>query len=157
VLNAVKGVALQILTPYLLQAVTDRVVDGRMQAFMQMLLLAGGIFVVDAILKDAPILLLDEPTSALDTQSEALVQEALDRFMAGRTALIVAHRLSTIKGADHILVLDQGNICEQGTHAVLMQQGSLYRRLVQKQVTNQESGAAHFVLSKEEQHEQQDR
>jgi ABC-type multidrug transport system fused ATPase/permease subunit len=123
--------------------------------------LSGGqrqrIALARAILKDAPILLLDEPTSALDTQSEALVQQALDRFMAGRTALIVAHRLSTIKGADHILVLDQGNICEQGTHAVLMQQGGLYRRLVQKQVTNQESGTAHFVLSKKEQHEQQDR
>jgi ABC-type multidrug transport system fused ATPase/permease subunit len=104
--------------------------------------LSGGqrqrIALARAILKDAPILLLDEPTSALDTQSEALVQQALDRFAAGRTALIVAHRLSTIRGADRILVLDQGRICEQGTHASLMQQDGLYRRLVQKQATDGE-------------------
>ena len=105
--------------------------------------LSGGqrqrIALARAILKNAPILLLDEPTSALDTQAEALVQQALDRFAAGRTALIVAHRLSTIKDADRILVLDQGRICEQGTHASLMQQDSLYRRLVQKQAADGES------------------
>ena len=79
--------------------------------------------------------MLDEPTSALDTQSEALVQEALERFMVGRTALIVAHRLSTIKNVDRILVLDEGRICEDGTHSALMQQDSLYRRLYMKQAS----------------------
>jgi subfamily B ATP-binding cassette protein MsbA/ATP-binding cassette subfamily B protein AbcA/BmrA len=100
--------------------------------------LSGGqrqrIALARAILKDAPILLLDEPTSALDTQSEGIVQEALDRFMVGRTALIVAHRLSTIRNADRILVLDNGQVCEEGTHDTLMAQHGLYRRLVQKQV-----------------------
>ncbi|MFN2285606.1 MAG: ABC transporter ATP-binding protein [Anaerolineae bacterium] len=100
--------------------------------------LSGGqrqrIALARAILKDAPILLLDEPTSALDTQSEGIVQEALDRFMVGRTALIVAHRLSTIRNADRILVMDNGQVCEEGTHDTLMAQHGLYRRLVQKQV-----------------------
>jgi ABC-type multidrug transport system fused ATPase/permease subunit len=104
--------------------------------------LSGGqrqrIALARAILKDAPILLLDEPTSALDTQSEAVVQQALDRFAADRTALIVAHRLSTIRDADRILVLDQGHVCEQGTHASLMRQDGLYRRLVQKQAAGGE-------------------
>ncbi|TFG73578.1 MAG: ABC transporter ATP-binding protein [Anaerolineales bacterium] len=100
--------------------------------------LSGGqrqrIALARAILKDAPILLLDEPTSALDTQSEVIVQEALDRFMVGRTALIVAHRLSTIQNADRILVMDNGQICEEGTHDTVMAEDGLYRRLVQKQV-----------------------
>lgn len=86
-----------------------------------------------AILKDAPILLLDEPTSALDTESEALVQEALDRFMARRTSVVIAHRLSTIKNADRVLVLDEGKIVEQGTHDELLLRGGLYQELYQKQ------------------------
>jgi ABC-type multidrug transport system fused ATPase/permease subunit len=99
--------------------------------------LSGGerqrIALARAILKDAPILLLDEPTSALDTQSEALVQEALERLMRCRTVLIVAHRLSTIKNVDRILVLDKGRICEMGTHDQLMSRDSLYKRLYLKQ------------------------
>jgi len=95
--------------------------------------LSGGqrqrIAIARAILKDAPILLLDEPTSALDTQSEALVQDALEHFMAGRATLIVAHRLSTIRNVDRVLVLADGGIREQGTHADLMKSDTLYRRL----------------------------
>jgi len=78
-------------------------------------------------------LLLDEPTSALDAQSEAIVQEALDLFMVGRTVLVVAHRLSTIKNADEIIVLDQGRLQERGTHEDLMASDSHYKRLYLKQ------------------------
>jgi len=91
-----------------------------------------------AILKDAPILLLDEPTSALDAQSEAVVQEALDRFMQGRTVLVIAHRLSTIKNVDEIVVLDQGRLCERGTHKELMQSDTLYKRLYLKQTDSED-------------------
>ena len=105
--------------------------------------LSGGqrqrIAIARAVLKDAPILLLDEPTSALDAHSEALVQEALDRFMMGRTVLVIAHRLSTIKQADLILVLDQGCIVEQGSHRALMAANGLYQQLYQKQFQPQET------------------
>ena len=73
-----------------------------------------------AILRDAPILLLDEATSALDSESEVLVQEALWRLMEGRTAIVVAHRLSTVVRMDRLIVLDRGRIVEQGTHAELL-------------------------------------
>jgi ABC-type multidrug transport system fused ATPase/permease subunit len=86
-----------------------------------------------AILKNAPILLLDEPTSALDSESEALVQEALDRFMADHTTIVIAHRLSTIKNADRVLVLDQGQIVEQGSHEELLARCGLYEELYHKQ------------------------
>src|SRR5450759_2214820 len=99
--------------------------------------LSGGqrqrISLARAILKNAPILLLDEATSALDTESEALVQEALERFMVGRTTVMIAHRLSTIKNADRVLVLDDGKIVEEGTHAELIARGGLYQDLYQRQ------------------------
>ncbi len=86
-----------------------------------------------AVLKDAPILLLDEATSALDTESEALVQEALERFMLGRTTVVIAHRLSTIRDANRVLVLEHGQIVEEGSHAELMALGGRYQELYLRQ------------------------
>jgi ATP-binding cassette, subfamily B, bacterial MsbA len=87
-----------------------------------------------ALLKDAPILVLDEATSALDAESERAVQEALERLMAGRTVLVIAHRLSTVRRADQLVVLDGGRIVERGRHADLLAAGGLYRRLHDLQV-----------------------
>lgn len=86
-----------------------------------------------AILRDAPILLLDEATSALDSESEILVQDALWRLMDGRTALVVAHRLSTVAGMDQLVVLDRGRIVEQGTHRQLLAAEGAYAKLWQHQ------------------------
>ena len=99
--------------------------------------LSGGqrqrICIARALLKDTPILILDEATSALDTESEQMVQGALNNLMANRTTFVIAHRLSTILHADKILVLDQGKIAEQGTHEELLQQGGLYLKLYSMQ------------------------
>jgi ATP-binding cassette subfamily B protein len=82
-----------------------------------------------AFLKDAPILILDEPTAALDAVSEGLVLNALGRLRAGRTLFVIAHRLSTVRQADRIIVLDAGRIVAQGTHDVLLRESALYRSL----------------------------
>ncbi len=91
------------------------------------------IAIARAFLKDAPILLLDEATSALDTESETLVQAALERLMHGRATLMIAHRLSTVRNADRIYVIAAGQVVEQGTHASLIAAGGLYARLAQQQ------------------------
>jgi subfamily B ATP-binding cassette protein MsbA len=100
-------------------------------------LLSGGqrqrIAIARALLKDAPLLVLDEATSALDTESERHIQAALNEVMVGRTTLVIAHRLSTIEQADVILVMDQGQLVEQGSHQQLIAQQGLYAHLHQLQ------------------------
>ncbi|RVU18764.1 ABC transporter transmembrane domain-containing protein [Methylobacterium oryzihabitans] len=107
--------------------------------------LSGGqrqrIAIARAILKDAPILLLDEATSALDAESERAVQAALDLLMKGRTTLVIAHRLATVRAADRILVLDDGRVVEQGTHERLLARGGLYAQLAALQFDSLDGGA----------------
>ena len=108
--------------------------------------LSGGqrqrLAIARAILKDAPILLLDEATSALDAESERKVQGALDRLMEGRTTLVIAHRLATIRSADRILVMDRGRIVEEGSHEALLAEGGFYARLARLQFTDKARQAA---------------
>jgi ATP-binding cassette subfamily B protein len=99
--------------------------------------LSGGqrqrIAIARAILKNAPVLILDEATSALDAESERLVQDAIDRLMRDRTTMIIAHRLATVLKADRILVLEEGTVVEEGTHAQLVKKGGVYARLARLQ------------------------
>jgi subfamily B ATP-binding cassette protein MsbA len=104
--------------------------------------LSGGqrqrIAIARAIIRDAPILILDEPTSALDAKSEELVFEALGRLMAGRTTIVIAHRLATVRRADVIFVIDNGTVVERGTHEALLHAGGLYSHLYEIQFQNEE-------------------
>jgi subfamily B ATP-binding cassette protein MsbA len=100
-------------------------------------MLSGGqrqrLAIARALLLDAPILILDEATSALDTESERLIQEALDKLQQNRTSIVVAHRLSTIENADNILVIEAGEIIEQGNHQSLVLQNGVYSQLYNMQ------------------------
>ena len=99
--------------------------------------LSGGerqrISIARALLKDAPIVLLDEATASLDVENETKVQEALSRLLQGKTVLVIAHRMRTVAGADHIVVLEDGRVAQQGSPAELMERGGLYRRMVELQ------------------------
>jgi subfamily B ATP-binding cassette protein MsbA len=108
--------------------------------------LSGGerqrIAIARAILKNAPVLILDEATSSLDTESEALVQSALQNLITGRTVFVIAHRLSTVRRADRIVVIEGGTIADIGTHEELMGRLGLYRKLHEMQFADFEPVAA---------------
>ena len=99
--------------------------------------LSGGerqrLTIARAVLKNPPILILDEATSALDTESEKLVQDAINNMMKNRTSIVIAHRLSTIRHADEIIVLQKGTIVERGNHDELLAQNGYYRKLIEMQ------------------------
>jgi ABC-type multidrug transport system fused ATPase/permease subunit len=101
--------------------------------------LSGGqrqrLAIARAVLKNAPILILDEATSSVDTETELLIQQALEKLMVGKTVIIIAHRLSTIRNADLIVVLEGNHIVEQGTHQELMKENGLYKRLIEVQMS----------------------
>ncbi len=101
--------------------------------------LSGGqrqrVAIARAFLKNAPVLVLDEATSHLDAESESLIHQALNRLMEGRSTLVIAHRLSTVRNADKIIVLDEGKVVEVGSHEQLMSNGGLYSSLVSAQVS----------------------
>jgi subfamily B ATP-binding cassette protein MsbA len=113
--------------------------------------LSGGqrqrVAIARAILKDPAVLILDEATSNLDTESERLIEDALGRLLVGRTTLIIAHRLSTVRRADRLVALDRGRIVEEGSHAELLARGGLYARLYQRQFRDdpKEAGAETVV------------
>jgi ABC-type multidrug transport system fused ATPase/permease subunit len=92
------------------------------------------IAVARAFLRDAPILILDEPTSSIDSRTEEVILDALDRLIVGRTTIMIAHRLSTVRHVDEILVLDEGEVVERGTHDELMERPGLYRQLWEAQI-----------------------
>ncbi|MDI6026001.1 ABC transporter ATP-binding protein [Corticibacterium sp. UT-5YL-CI-8] len=109
--------------------------------------LSGGerqrVAIARAFLADAPILILDEATSSLDSESEVLIQQAMERLMVGRTTLVIAHRLSTVRSLDRLLVFDRGRIVEEGTHAELVRRnGGIYRRLFERQALELTQGLA---------------
>ena len=114
--------------------------------------LSGGeqqrICIARAILKNAPILILDEATSFLDTESEMIVQKAMENLLKERTALIIAHRLSTIRKADKIVVVSDGKIVEQGTHEELLGKGGLYQRLYEIQFKGKERADLESIADK---------
>ncbi len=105
--------------------------------------LSGGqrqrVSIARALLKDAPILILDEATSALDTESERVVQEAINNLMKGRTTFVIAHRLSTVTSADRILVIQEGKVAESGRHEDLLRQGGIYRQLYERQFKDEQN------------------
>jgi subfamily B ATP-binding cassette protein MsbA len=107
--------------------------------------LSGGerqrLAIARALLKDPPILILDEATSSLDSEAEREVQQALDQLIQGRTTLVIAHRLSTVRGADRIMAMDGGRIVETGTHTELLARDGLYRRLYEMQFAKEEGEA----------------
>jgi subfamily B ATP-binding cassette protein MsbA len=111
--------------------------------------LSGGqrqrIAIARAVLVDAPVLILDEATSALDAESERLVQKALGNLMRGRTSIVIAHRLSTVRKADNIVVMERGRIVESGTHKQLLENGGRYRRLYELQFADEEEDVTHTV------------
>ena len=108
--------------------------------------LSGGerqrVAIARAFLAEAPILILDEATSSLDSESEVLIQQAMERLMAGRTTLVIAHRLSTVRALDRLLVFDRGHVAEEGTHEALIRHGGIYRRLFDRQALELTRGLA---------------